>query len=180
MVKTWVMFLTRVTATFALSLTCRVTISWLPTETNTPTAYPISSATRRPWPTLPGCLSCAPINPETLTNRGGTLSDLGRYQEAIELDQRTLEIMERVLGPEHPYTLISRNNLAVCYRGLGRAPEAVELDERTLEIRERGLGPEHPYTLSSRNNLAIDYRALGRHADAERMEDKTPPPSTTR
>jgi hypothetical protein len=64
-----------------------------------------------------------------------------------------------VLGPEHPDTLQSRNNLAIGYRALGRYEEAVALDEETLKLRERVLGPEHPDTLQSRGNLASGYRA---------------------
>ena len=40
---------------------------------------------------------------------------LGRYNEAIRLDEETLSIRERVLGPEHPDTLESRSNLAIGY-----------------------------------------------------------------
>ena len=36
--------------------------------------------------------------------------------------------MERVLGPEHPDTLASRNNLTTGYRALGRNSEADELE----------------------------------------------------
>jgi tetratricopeptide (TPR) repeat protein len=98
--------------------------------------------------------------------------DLGRYQEAAELDEERLRISERVLGPEHPHTLTSRNNLAADYRELGWHQGAVELDEETLRISERVLGPEHPHTLTSRNNLAADYRDLGRYQEAaELVED---------
>ena len=58
-----------------------------------------------------------------------------------------------MLGPDHPSTLTSRNNLAVAYRAAGRAAEAVSLHEQTLADRERLLGPDHPDTLTSRNNL---------------------------
>ncbi|MFJ8562408.1 tetratricopeptide repeat protein, partial [Streptomyces microflavus] len=34
------------------------------------------------------------------------------YQEAADLHQQTLTDRERVLGPDHPDTLSSRNNLA--------------------------------------------------------------------
>jgi DNA-binding transcriptional MocR family regulator len=35
--------------------------------------------------------------------------------------------MERVLGPDHPDTLTSRNNLALAYQAVGRHDEAEEL-----------------------------------------------------
>jgi tetratricopeptide (TPR) repeat protein len=88
----------------------------------------------------------------------------------VELDEETLAICERVLGLEHPDTLMSRNNLALSYRTLGRYQEALELDEGTLRVRERVLGPEHPDTLTSRENLALDYRNLERYQEAMELD----------
>ena len=39
----------------------------------------------------------------------------GRYGEAEPLYKRALEACERVLGPEHPHTLLSVSNLALLY-----------------------------------------------------------------
>ena len=39
----------------------------------------------------------------------------GKYAQAETLDSQTLEIQRRVLGPEHPDTLRSMNNLAIVY-----------------------------------------------------------------
>ncbi|MHB1430825.1 MAG: tetratricopeptide repeat protein, partial [Streptosporangiaceae bacterium] len=61
---------------------------------------------------------------------------------------------ERVLGPDHPQTLASRNNLAGAYESAGRLGEAIPLYQATLADSERVLGPDHPQTLVSRNNLA--------------------------
>ena len=41
------------------------------------------------------------------------------------LFERNLTDREQLLGPEHPNTLISRNNLAGAYQAAGRLPEAV-------------------------------------------------------
>ena len=73
------------------------------------------------------------------------------------------------LGPDHPSTLASRNNLADAYRDAGRLDEAIALYEQTLEDSTRILGPAHPVTLTSRNNLAGAYRAAGRMEDAEKL-----------
>ena len=78
------------------------------------------------------------------------------------LYEQTLADRERVLGPDHPDTLASRNNLANAYQAAGRIDEAITLHEQTLAARERVLGPDHPDTLQSRNNLAPAYRAAGR------------------
>ena len=79
------------------------------------------------------------------------LGDLGR---AIPLYEQTLADRERVLGPDHPDTLASRNNLACAYQAAGDLGRAIPLFEQTLADRERVLGPDHPDTLTSRNNLA--------------------------
>jgi len=81
--------------------------------------------------------------------------------------------VERVLGAEHPDTLMFRNNLAIGYKELGRTAEAVKLDEETLKIKERVLGAGHPDTLSARSNLAIGYLAFGRTADAVKLWEET-------
>ena len=57
-------------------------------------------------------------------------SDAGRTAEAINLYEQTLTDMERLLGPEHPDTLTSRNNLANAYRGMGRDSDADALASR--------------------------------------------------
>ena len=77
--------------------------------------------------------------------------------QAIVIGERLVAASERVLGPDHPDTLTSRNNLAVAYRDAGRLDEAISLHEQVLAARERVQGPDHPDTLISRNNLAIAY-----------------------
>ena len=73
---------------------------------------------------------------------------------------------ERVLGPDHPDTLTTRNNLAGAYDSAGRFGEAIELYEQVLFERERVLGSDHPDTLTTRNNLAFAYHSAGRFDEA--------------
>ncbi len=67
--------------------------------------------------------------------------------------RRAFEAQERVLGPDHPETLVSLNSLAVLYGDQERYKEAEALYRRILEARERVLGKEHPDTLSLAGNL---------------------------
>jgi hypothetical protein len=78
------------------------------------------------------------------------------------LHQQTMAAYKRLLGPDHPHTLGSRNSLANAYQVAGRAAEAIPLHQQTLAARERVLGPDHPDTLQSQNNLAAAYRQAGR------------------
>jgi len=77
-----------------------------------------------------------------------------------------------VLGPLHPVTLSSMNNLANAYAALGRHVDALELNEKTLALRKSKLGPDHRDTLSSMNNLANNYRSVGRHAEALKLYEE--------
>ena len=86
--------------------------------------------------------------------------------QAIAVGEPLVEDAERLLGPDHPDTLTSRNNLTESYVAAGRYAEAIPLFEQTLAHRERLLGPDHPQTLTSRSNLAAAYRAAGRYAEA--------------
>ena len=85
----------------------------------------------------------------------------GRAAEAIPLHERALADYEWVLGPDHPGTLGSRNNLAYAYQDAGRAAEAIPLFECTLADYERILGPDHPSTMTVRDNLAAARASQG-------------------
>ncbi len=91
----------------------------------------------------------------------------GDYRSAIPPCEDCVAIEGRVLGPEHPNTLASVNNLALLYWRQGRYREAEPLYRRALEAKERVLGPEHPDTLASVNNLALLYQSQGRYREGE-------------
>ena len=104
-------------------------------------------------------------------------ADLGMPQLALTLTDSVTRAGD-VLGPDHPSTLASRNNLAYAYRDAGRLDDAIPLFEQNLEDRTRILGPDHPDTLTSRNNLANAYQAAGRLTDAiplfeQNLDDRT-------
>ena len=86
--------------------------------------------------------------------------------QAIAVGELLTADLERVLGPDHPDTLNSRNSLAAAYQAAGRAAEAILLFEQTLAARERLLGADHPDSLTSQNNLAAAYQDAGRAAEA--------------
>ena len=59
-----------------------------------------------------------------------------------------------MLGPDHPDTLTTRNNIAAWTGRGGDAAGALRLFRELLPDRERVLGPDHPETLTTRNNIA--------------------------
>ncbi|MFF2231223.1 hypothetical protein, partial [Streptomyces anulatus] len=60
----------------------------------------------------------------TLDRLAGTLSDAGAASEELLLRRHVLDAETRLLGPDHPNTLASRNNLANALNDLGEHQQA--------------------------------------------------------
>ena len=106
--------------------------------------------------------------PRVYSKLAETLHDatsLGMSQLALGLTDSVTQACD-VLGPHHPDTLASRNNLAGTYRDAGRLDKAIALYEQTLGDSVRVLGSDHPDALTARNTLAGAYRAAGRLDEA--------------
>jgi tetratricopeptide (TPR) repeat protein len=81
----------------------------------------------------------------------------GRLPEATALLERVRDAQIAKLGPDHPDTLKTLNNVAGAYRAVGKLPEAIALFERVRDAKIAKLGPDHPDTLATLNNLAAAY-----------------------
>lgn len=84
----------------------------------------------------------------------------------LATSQITTAHAERLLGAEHPATLVARNDHAAAHHFAGRTAAAVAIFEPLVHDHERILGVEHPATLTVRNNLAYTYRKNERPGDA--------------
>ena len=100
------------------------------------------------------------------------LQDQGDLAAARPLYERALAIREKALGPEHPDTATSLNNLAVLLQDQGDLAAARPLYERALAIGEKALGPEHPDTATSLNNLALLLQEQGDLAAARPLYER--------
>ncbi len=90
------------------------------------------------------------------------LNFAGGHDEAVQrLAERRVNASERLLGPEHPDTLTSTNDLAETLSARGDFGAAQRLQEHVVDVRTRLLGAEHPGTLLSKANLAGALRASG-------------------
>ena len=88
--------------------------------------------------------------------------------EAAEAPQRAaLETRRRVLGDDHPDTLLSVNNMGFLLQSQGRLDEAEPHYRESLDGFRRVLGDEHPDTLSSVNNMGSLLQSQGRLDEAE-------------
>jgi tetratricopeptide (TPR) repeat protein len=76
------------------------------------------------------------------------------YRDAVQLFSEALDINERLLGPDHPTTGISLQNLAGTFMRLGEFETASALDRRSLAIVSKVHGDAHPETARHRLNVA--------------------------
>ncbi|MEU6687761.1 FxSxx-COOH system tetratricopeptide repeat protein [Streptomyces sp. NPDC046832] len=109
----------------------------------------------------------------TISALARTLSEAGTFAEEHLLRVQILNAESRRLGPDHPDTLTSRNNLAAALYSLGQPQEAADLLRSTLTDRERILGPDHPDTLTNRSDLAAALHSLGQYQEAADLHRST-------
>ena len=82
---------------------------------------------------------------------------MGKYNEAERLEKQVFDARNRILGSEHPHTIMAMSNLAATYGSWGKCIEADKLDQQVLDARDRVIGSEHPDTISTMANLAVSY-----------------------
>ena len=95
------------------------------------------------------------------------LSRAGSYGHAVVVAQKALEVAEQNVGPDHPATATSLDNLANLYKAQNRYAKAEPLYERALAIREKAFGLDHPDVLTSLEHLAKFYYSQGDHNKAQ-------------
>ena len=82
------------------------------------------------------------------------LHDQGKRSEAEPLLRSTLETQIKVLGPDHPDTLISVYSYADLLIKLDKKDEAMHWGQVCVEGNERVFGPDHNETKDARKILA--------------------------
>ncbi len=125
------------------------------------------------WPTfaalLPHAQAALPPHSDGMSHIASYLGFSGGYAAARDFSQAILEERARVLGHEHPGTLVARSHLAYWTGMAGDAATARDQHAALLPIEERVLGPEDPNTLRTRGNLA---RWTGAAGDAATARDQ--------
>lgn len=100
------------------------------------------------------------------------LRSQGRFVEAMELDEGTLERQQNALGTSHPHTYMTTSGLAMDLGALGRYGEAMELATAAHEGFGQIFHEAHPRTLAAANNLALNLRMIGQYARAREIDQE--------
>jgi tetratricopeptide (TPR) repeat protein len=93
----------------------------------------------------------------------------GHYRETLRLYRELLPDQTRVLGADHPDTLITHNNIAAWTGETGEAHEALRLFRELLPNQTRVLGADHLDTLRTRGNIAHWTGETGEAHEALRL-----------
>jgi eukaryotic-like serine/threonine-protein kinase len=104
---------------------------------------------------------------------GSVYDNLGLYGRAQLLEQQSMEIRKRVLGPENQDTLRSMYLVAWNIERQGHYAEAEKLQRQALDVQKRVLGLENLDTLRSAIFLAYVMHDEGNYVEAERLGRET-------
>ncbi|MBZ5548454.1 MAG: serine/threonine-protein kinase [Acidobacteriia bacterium] len=109
--------------------------------------------------------------PEVQARLMGTMGEvywsLGLYRQAQPFLEKALDSRRRLLGPDHPDTLRSMDQMSRNLERQGHYPEAEKLAREALNTRRRLLRPDDPEILASMHSLAGVILDEGHFAEAE-------------
>jgi hypothetical protein len=91
----------------------------------------------------------------------------GRYRDALMIARDAHAFAAAELGPDHPLTLQTLNDIAVIHHIQGDFATALPMALAAAGGLERALGPDHPETLTAVANLAQLHVERGAPAEAE-------------
>jgi hypothetical protein len=97
-------------------------------------------------------------------NLAATYSKLGRHQDAVVLQEKTLEFRRRVLPANHPDIGQSCFNISLIYHQAGDFHHAIEMSHETLRIFQATLPPSHPHVEMVREYVRQIESDLARRA----------------
>ncbi len=104
---------------------------------------------------------------EFLWSYGHMLMMLGRFDEAVVVQRRDLDIKTRVYGPESAKVAGTLSNMSYALMYLGEYAEAESLRLRQLAIYEAVNGPGSYGASLALDGLGMIYNDTGRYAEAE-------------
>ncbi|MFB7211901.1 tetratricopeptide repeat protein [Streptomyces sp. NPDC056255] len=130
-----------------------LTAAWPAVERETPLTQVLRANTDALTRTAEEALY-KPAPHRVLFRAGQSLSQAGQVTAATAHFSHLSGATSHHLGPDHPYTLAARNNLARCRGEAGDAAGAAAALQDLLADVLRVLGPDHPDTLSVRHGFA--------------------------
>ncbi|XP_072139866.1 nephrocystin-3 isoform X2 [Mobula birostris] len=104
---------------------------------------------------------------------GRFLKDLGLLSQAVAPLQRSLEIRESALDPDHPSVAQSLHQLASVYVQWKKFGNAEQLYKQALQISENAHGPVHPRVAQQLDALAMLYQKQNKYEQVEPLRKRS-------
>uniref|UniRef100_A0A9R1SK32 Nephrocystin-3 n=2 Tax=Cyprinus carpio TaxID=7962 RepID=A0A9R1SK32_CYPCA len=104
---------------------------------------------------------------------GRFLKDLGLLSQAVAPLQRSLEIRETALDPDHPSVAQSLHQLAGVYVHWRKFGNAEQLYKQAMEICENAYGPEHSTVARELDSLTLLYQKQKKYEQAEKLRKRS-------
>ncbi|KAJ7817916.1 P-loop containing nucleoside triphosphate hydrolase protein [Mycena olivaceomarginata] len=101
---------------------------------------------------------------------GRIFSKVGKYKQAEKLQTAVLDKQIKLLGSDHPDTLLAMGNLAATYSDLGEYKKAEELQISVLKKQKPILHEDHRDTLHAMTSLALTCCKLHDYKRAEELQ----------
>jgi tetratricopeptide (TPR) repeat protein len=93
----------------------------------------------------------------------------GRNQEAEQMQRDTLAVQLRVLGPQHPNTLLSQAHLAGILIAEKKYTEAEKIARESFQVELKALGQQNPVTLNTMRKLGRAMAYTDRYPEARKL-----------
>jgi CHAT domain-containing protein/Tfp pilus assembly protein PilF len=104
-----------------------------------------------------------------LSTRALGLFAAGKYDEALPLAERALELSEKELGPDDVYVAYLLDEVGWLYSNKSNYARAEQLFQRALTIDKQTLGLEHPQTAAALLGLGDVYSRTNEYGKAEEL-----------
>lgn len=103
----------------------------------------------------------------SLQGQGNSLSELGRYDESIAVQQRAVELLARRLGTATPRVIEARMGVASALSNYGRSQEGLAQAKSTFADANRVAGEGSVLAARAQATLGIAYATHGMLSEAE-------------
>jgi tetratricopeptide (TPR) repeat protein len=102
-----------------------------------------------------------------LNHIGNNYLEMGNLHQGVALNERSLEISEKVLGPKHPETGIGRYSMGNAYSKVGRHADAILQYERSIPAVESKHGRVYPLVADIYHSIGQSQVQLKNYQQAE-------------
>jgi len=105
----------------------------------------------------------------SLSSLGAVYYYQGKLKKVEEAWNKTLTVLKKAYGEEHPTYSKILNNLAILYKSKGDYAKSEQLNLQSLSIKQKTIGRNNVGYAQGLNNLGTLYREMGEYSRAEQF-----------